>query len=164
MNTHIQGDFQICISVPLRQNVKRDKLAALYRQWNVTGDIDLNDLNRFRLATDSKKEATIFEFYNGDRQVSLTTQTDDFFVPKTLRDKFGVVNVIFLQKDRLLLQVNLRLNYQQIQKWKIYHWRSFRPWFKMSMLKHGKHHKILTLTCENFQVLIRPYKTCRVNS
>ena len=33
----------------------------------MTGDIDLNDLNRFRLTADSKKEATIFEFYNGDR-------------------------------------------------------------------------------------------------
>ena len=31
---------------------------------------------------DSKKGATIFEFYNGDRWVSLTKQTGEFFFPK----------------------------------------------------------------------------------
>ena len=33
----------------LRQKVKRDKINALYRHLNVTGDIDLHDLKRFRL-------------------------------------------------------------------------------------------------------------------
>ena len=32
-----------------RQKVKRDKINALYRHLNVTGDIDLHDLKRFRL-------------------------------------------------------------------------------------------------------------------
>ena len=40
----------------LRQKVKRDKLTTLYRHLNVTGDIDLIDLDRFRLTTDPKKE------------------------------------------------------------------------------------------------------------
>ena len=34
-----------------RQKVKRDKLTALRRHLNVTGDIDLIDLHRFRLTT-----------------------------------------------------------------------------------------------------------------
>ena len=55
----------------LRQNVKRDKLTVLYRHLNVTGDINLIDLDRFRLTTDQKKGATIFEFYNNDRWVPL---------------------------------------------------------------------------------------------
>ena len=88
----------------LRQKVKRDKINALYRHLNVTGDIDLIDLDRFRLTTDSKKGVTIFEFYNGDRWVPLTKQTGDFFAPKTLKDRFGGVNTIkiFLGIDKTL--------------------------------------------------------------
>ena len=42
----------------------------------MTGDIDLIDLDRFRLKKDLKKGVTIFEFHNGnDRWVPLTTQT-----------------------------------------------------------------------------------------
>ena len=40
----------------LRQKVKRDKINALHRHLNVTVDIDLIDLNRFRLTKDKKKE------------------------------------------------------------------------------------------------------------
>ena len=40
-----------------------------------------------------KKGVRIFEFYNGDRWVPLTKQTGEFFVLKTLRDRFGGVNV-----------------------------------------------------------------------
>ena len=50
----------------LRQKVKRVKITALYRHLNVTGNIDLIDLDRFRLTMDPKKEITIFEFYSGD--------------------------------------------------------------------------------------------------
>ena len=44
----------------LTQKVKRDKLAALYRHLNVTGNVDLINLNRLKLRTDPKKGATIF--------------------------------------------------------------------------------------------------------
>ena len=50
----------------LRQKVKRDKINALYRHLNILGNLDLIDLDRFRLTTDPKKGVTIFEFYNGD--------------------------------------------------------------------------------------------------
>ena len=39
----------------LRQEVKRDKLTALYRHLNGTGYLDLIDLDRFWLTTDPKK-------------------------------------------------------------------------------------------------------------
>ena len=78
--------------LPLNQKVKRDKLAALYRHLNVTGNLNLINLDRFKLATDPKKELTIFEFYNGDRWVPLTKQTGKFFAPRTLRDRFSGVN------------------------------------------------------------------------
>ena len=64
----------------LKQRVKRDKLAALYRHFNV----------KFKLTTDPKKAAIIFEFYNGDRWVPLTKQTGEFFAPKTLRDRLSI--------------------------------------------------------------------------
>ena len=78
----------------LKQKVKRDKLADLYRHLKVTGNLDLINFDRFKLTTDPKKGATIFEFYNGDEWVYLTKQTGEFFAPKTLRDRFGGINTI----------------------------------------------------------------------
>ena len=52
------------------------------------------NFNRFKLLTDPKEGAKIFEFFNGDRWVSLTRQTDEFFAPKTLRDRFGGINAM----------------------------------------------------------------------
>ena len=76
----------------LNQKVKRDKLAALYRHLNVTGNLDLINLDRFKLTTDPKKGATISEFHNSVRWVPLTKQTGEFFAQKTLRNRFGGVN------------------------------------------------------------------------
>ena len=45
----------------LRQKVKRDKQAALYRHLNITGNLDLINLNRFKLTTNPKKGAAIFD-------------------------------------------------------------------------------------------------------
>ena len=81
-------------TLQLRQKVKRDKLTAFYRRLNVTGNLDLIDLGRFRLTTDPKKGITIFQFYNGDRWVPLTKRTGQFFAPKTLRDRFGGVSTM----------------------------------------------------------------------
>ena len=44
----------------LKEKAKRHKLAALHRHLNVTGNIDLINLDRFKFTTDSKKGATIF--------------------------------------------------------------------------------------------------------
>ena len=58
----------------------------MYRHLNVTGDIDLIDLDQFRLKRDAKRGAMVFKFYNGDWWASLTKQAGQFFAPKTLRD------------------------------------------------------------------------------
>ena len=50
----------------LRQKLKQDKITPLYRNLNVTANLGLIDLDRFRLTTDPKKGVTIFEFYSGD--------------------------------------------------------------------------------------------------
>ena len=44
----------------LRQKVKRDKITTFYRHLNVTGNLDLIDLDRFRLTTDPKKTSHNF--------------------------------------------------------------------------------------------------------
>ena len=70
----------------------------------MTGNPDLIDLDRFRLTTDPKKGAAIFEFYNGnDRWVPLTKQTGELFAPKTLKDRFSGVSAMknFLGTDTL---------------------------------------------------------------
>ena len=63
------------------------------------GNLDLIDLDRLKLTTDPKKGATIFEFYNSDRWVTLTKQTGQFFAPKNLRDRFGGVNTMKMFLD-----------------------------------------------------------------
>ena len=79
----------------LRQKVKQDKIIALYRDLDVTGNPDLIDPDGFRLTTDPKKGAVIFEFYNGnDRWVPLTKQTGEFLASKTLRYKLGGLNAM----------------------------------------------------------------------
>ena len=143
----------------LNQKVKRDKLAALYRYLNVTGNLDLIDLDRFKLSRDPKKGATIFEFYNGDRWVPLTKQTSELFAPKTVRVRFGGVNTMkkFLSVDKtppalersfkaatkLKSELPTDIEMESIPR------KSFRPCLKIFMLKHEKHQKILTLICEN---------------
>ena len=89
-------------TLQLRQKVKRDKHIELYRHLSITGNLDLINLDRFRLMTDHKKGTRIFEFYNGDRWVPLTKQTDKFFAPKSLKDRFGGVNTMknFLGIDK----------------------------------------------------------------
>ena len=44
-------------TLQLNQKVKRDTLAALYRHLNVTDNLDLIDLGRFKLTTDPRKGA-----------------------------------------------------------------------------------------------------------
>ena len=41
-------------ALELNKNVKRNKLAALYRHLNVTNNLDLIDLDRLSLTTDPK--------------------------------------------------------------------------------------------------------------
>ena len=83
---------ELTSTLRLRQKLKRDKITGLYRHLNVTGDLDLINLDRFRLTKDPKKGVKIFEFYNGDRWAHLTKQTSNFFAAKTLRDRLGGLN------------------------------------------------------------------------
>ena len=46
----------------VRQKVKRNKITALYRHLNVMGDIDLIDLDQFRLMMNPKKGLQFLSF------------------------------------------------------------------------------------------------------
>ena len=94
MSLTVADTTEATSTLRLRQKVKRDKIIALYRYLNVTGSLDLIELDRFRLTADTKTGATVFKFYNGDRWVPLTKQTGEFFAAKTLRDGFGGVNTM----------------------------------------------------------------------
>ena len=47
-------------TLQLRQKVKRDKITALYRHLNVTGDPGLSDLDRFMIKKIQKQETLTF--------------------------------------------------------------------------------------------------------
>ena len=49
-------------TIRLRQKLKRDKLTALYRHLNKTGNLDLIDLDRFKLTTVIKKWSQFSSF------------------------------------------------------------------------------------------------------
>ena len=74
----------------------------MYRHLNVTGNLDLINLDRFKLTTNPEKGATYFELYNGDTWVPLIKQAGEFSAPKSLRDRLGGVNTIkiFLGVDK----------------------------------------------------------------
>ena len=104
-----------------RQKVKRDEINALYKHLNMTGNLDLIDLDRFRLTKYPKKGVTIFEFYSSNRWFLLTKQTGEFFAPKTLRNRLGGLNTMkkflgldemppALEKSGKRLQPNLMVN------------------------------------------------------
>ena len=146
----------------------------MYRHLNVTGNLDLISLDQFKLKTDPKKEATVFEFYNGERWVPLTKQAGEFFAPKSLSDRFGGVNTM--------------KNFLGVDKTRPAFERSFKAAAKLSHglptdlvmesvppenlsslvedihIKTREAPQISTLICKSFQGSIRPYKAYRVNS
>ena len=79
----------------LRQKLKRDKIVSLYRYLDVTGDPGLADLD-LRSKKKSKKGNIEVIFLDGNNHwKSLTNKrTGKFLAQKTLRDKFGGLNIM----------------------------------------------------------------------
>ena len=80
----------------LRQEVKQDKINALYRHLNVTVDPGLPDLDRFMIKKKLKTGKTDLLFLDGNNHwQSLTNKRiGEFLTPKTLREKFGGLNIM----------------------------------------------------------------------
>ena len=91
------------------KKVKRDKLAEFYEHLNVTVNLCLTDLKRFRISTDNEKGDTILEFYKCDKKawVSLTKkQAGKFPVAAILRDRFSGLRTMkkCLDNDKIPLE------------------------------------------------------------
>ena len=54
-------------TLQLRQKVKRDKITALYRHLNVTGDPGLADIDQFMIKKNSKTGNTDLLFLDGNK-------------------------------------------------------------------------------------------------
>ena len=80
----------------LRQKVRRDKVTALYRYLNVTADLGLANIDRFTIKKNTKTGNTDLLFLDGNNHwQSLTNKrTGEFLAPKTLREKFGGLNIM----------------------------------------------------------------------
>ena len=84
-------------TLQLRQKVKQDKITALYGHLNVTADPGLADIDRFMIKKkNSKTGNTDMLFLDGNNYwKSLTNKpTGDFLAAKTLREKFGGLNIM----------------------------------------------------------------------
>ena len=73
----------------LKQQVLRNKLDSLYHHLGTKGSLDLVNLDRFKMKTNSKAGITDLLWYNGENWVSLTNQkTGEFLAVTTLKTKF----------------------------------------------------------------------------
>ena len=84
-------------TLQLRQKVTQDKITALFRHLNVTGDPGLADIDGFMILKKNQKRATLTCFFlNGNNQWQSPTnkRTGELFAAKTLREKFGGLNIM----------------------------------------------------------------------
>ena len=83
-------------TLQLRQRVKRDKITALHRHLNATGDPSLADIDRYMIKKNSKTGNTDLLFLDGNKHwQSLTNKrTGEFLAAKTLKEKVGGLNVM----------------------------------------------------------------------
>ena len=83
-------------TLQLRQKIKQYKITTLYRNLNVTGDPGLADIDRFVIKKNSNTGNTDLIFLDGNKHwESLTNKrTGEFLVAKTLRERFGGLNIM----------------------------------------------------------------------
>ena len=79
----------------LKQQVLRNKLDSLYHHLGTKGSLDLVNLDRFKMKTNSKTGITNLLWYNYENWVSLTNQrTGEFLAVTTLKTKFGGLTLV----------------------------------------------------------------------
>ena len=81
---------------PTIKTKKRDKITALRRHLNMTGDPGLADIDQFMIKKNSKTGNTDLLFLDGNNHwQSLTNKRPgEFLVVKTLREKFAGLNIM----------------------------------------------------------------------
>ena len=79
----------------LRQKLKRDETVSLYRHLDVTGDPGLADLEqKFSKNSKTGNIELLFLYENNQWQSLNNKRTGEFVAPKTLREKFGGLNIM----------------------------------------------------------------------
>ena len=81
--------------IPLSNELKRQKLQVLHDFLGVKGDVNLAELDRFRLNRNEKTGNTELKFLNGQDWVLLTNKrTGEFLAESSIRQKMGGLNVM----------------------------------------------------------------------
>ena len=81
--------------IPLSNELKRQKIYALHQELGVTGNVNLAELDRFRLNRNEKTGNTELKFFNGQDWVLLTNKrTGEFLVKTSIERLMGGVNVM----------------------------------------------------------------------
>ena len=90
------GTTEATSTLQLRQKIKQNKITALYGHLNVTADPGLADIDRFIIKKKTKTGNTNLLFLEGNNQwQSLTKKrTGEFLSARTLREKFGGINIM----------------------------------------------------------------------
>ena len=128
----------------------------------MTGDPGLADIDQFMIKKNSKTGNTDLLFLDGNKhwQPLTNKRTGEFLAAKTLREKFDGLNIMksVLSLDQtpsalersLKAATKLRRGLPTDIEMESIPLEGFRLWWKIFMLRQEKHHKIPTLTCENF--------------
>ena len=81
--------------IPLSNELKRQKIYALHQELGVTGNVNLAELDRFRLNRNEKTGNAELKFFNGQDWVLLTNKrTGEFLVKTSIERLMGGVNVM----------------------------------------------------------------------
>ena len=81
--------------IPLSNELKRQKIYALHQELGVTGNVNLAELDRFRLNRNEKTGNAELKFFNGQDWVLLTNKrTGEFLTESSIRQKMGGLNVM----------------------------------------------------------------------
>ena len=80
----------------LKREVLRTKLSQLYEYLHIEGgNIDLIDLDRFKLERNTKTGVSMLKFFNGKDWLNLTNQRNgEFLAENSLKQKFGGLNAM----------------------------------------------------------------------
>ena len=80
--------------IPLSNELKRQKIYTLHQELGVTGNVNLAELDRFRLNRNEKTGNAELKFFNGQDWVLLTKRTGEFLVKTSIERLMGGVNVM----------------------------------------------------------------------
>ena len=127
--------------IPLSNELKRQKIYALHQELGVTGNVNLAELDRFRLNRNEKTGNAELKFLNNkDEWVLLTNKrTGEFLVKASIERLMGGVNVmknmlhididttpLRLERSRTAARKLASIIPEQIYKWIIFPYKIYQ--------------------------------------